>query len=57
MVNKEVVTGKTPNGGVMSEAYYFDSDGNSADKSIASVIKIRELDERGKLVFETTMSK
>lgn len=49
---KEIV-GKTPNGGVKAEIYYFDEKGNNSDENNYNYAVIRELDEKGNLVNET----
>ena len=39
------------------EIYYFDKDGNSCEAEKAVKVIIRELDENGELVNETTLFK
>lgn len=39
------------------EIYYFDQDGNSCEAEKAVKVIIRELDENGELVNETTLFK
>jgi len=43
----------TPNGGDYSEIFYFDDDGNSVDKKVATQAIIRECKKDGTLVYET----
>jgi len=56
-VSKEVLRmlpgEKTPNGGVVAEAYFFDDVGNSVEKDKATRMIIRELDAKGNLLWET----
>lgn len=56
-VSKEVLRmplgEKTPNGGVVAEAYFFDDAGNSVEKDRATQMIIRELDSEGNLLWET----
>ena len=52
-VMKEVHVGPTPKGGVRSEAYYSDADGNAADKSVATRMEIVEFDAAGEVLGRT----
>lgn len=53
MIDFESKTGPTPYGGVKSEIYYLDNQGNPIDKSKATTAIIRELDSKGNLIQET----
>jgi hypothetical protein len=53
MTTKEVHKGKTPNGGVLSEIYYMDQNRKPVEKKHARIAIVRELDEKGNLVYET----
>src|SRR5262249_55568878 len=50
---KESREGPTPNGGVRSEAYYSNDQGEPVDKSVATCIEIVEYDAEGKVVGRT----
>ena len=50
---KESREGPTPNGGVRSEAYYSNDQGEPVDKSVATRIEIVEYDAEGKVVGRT----
>ena len=43
----------TPSGGVVSEIYYQDKDGNPVDQKVAVKAEIVELDTRGNVIFRT----
>ena len=53
MATHERIDGPTPNGGVYSEIYYFDSNGNPVDEEKAARCVIRECDKNGNLIHET----
>lgn len=53
MIDCEFKDGITPSGGVRSEVYYFDINGQSVDKDQATVGIIREFDAEGNLIQET----
>lgn len=55
--SKEVREGKTPNGGVLTELYFFSEDMKPVEKKDARIIIIREVDKDGDLVFETQLNK
>lgn len=48
MILKETHDGPTPNGGVRSEAHYFDEADNPCDKANAYKVIIYEFDQHGK---------
>ena len=52
MISYEKHVGPTPNGGDYSEIFYFDDDGNPADKAQATHCVIRECLSDGTLVGE-----
>jgi hypothetical protein len=43
--------GSTPHGGVASEIYYYDDDGNAAPRSKATRSEIVELDAKGNQIY------
>ena len=43
----------SPNGGMYSELWFLDGNGNHVDETEAKLIQIRECDEHGNTVFET----
>lgn len=54
MTNPERKNGRTPNGGVVSEIWYFDAFGNVAQRmEEATKCKINEYDAAGRLVGTT----
>jgi len=44
--------GPTPKGGDYSEMFYFDDDGNSVDKTVATKVIVRECKNDGTLIKE-----
>lgn len=52
-LTKEVHKEETPNGGVVAEIYYMDDKRNAVSKDKATIAHVRELDEKGQLVYET----
>lgn len=53
MITHERIDERTPNGGAYSEIYYFDDEGNLADREKATKCIIRECDQKGNLINET----
>jgi hypothetical protein len=53
MITSERRDGPTPAGGAYSVMYYLDMQHNAVDKEAATVLRICEYDEQGKLLFET----
>lgn len=47
------IDGPTPGGGVYSEIYYFDADGNTAEEDAAGKCVIRECGMDGEIISET----
>lgn len=56
MATQEVQTGKTPNGGSRSIAYYQDVQGDPAEKEDAIRVEVVELDDDGNTVGRTYAS-
>lgn len=52
-MKSEVINGEMPNGGVKSEIFYMNDDGDVVEKDIATRAVIRELDKNGNLIHET----
>ena len=52
-MTNEVIEGKTPNGGVVSQIFYSDDEWNPTDKDNATKFKIVEFDENGNEIFAT----
>jgi hypothetical protein len=52
MTSYERINERTPSGGAYSEIFYFDEDGELADKSQAVRCVIRECAENGDLINE-----
>ena len=52
-MEKELIEGKTPNGGVKAEIYYMNDNEEMVDKKKATRVVIRELDENNNLIFES----
>ena len=52
-MKREVIKGKTPNGGDYSEIIYFDDNGNIVDEEKATRCVIRECKSDGTLLRET----
>ena len=53
MATHERHNGATPNGGVYSELWYFNKDGNVVDEKEAVRCVIRECDKEGNTIAET----
>jgi len=53
IITSERRDGPTPNGGDYSEIFYFDDDGNSVDKTVATNVIVRECKNDGTLIKET----
>jgi hypothetical protein len=52
IITSERKDGPTPNGGDYSEIFYFDNDGNSVDKAVATRAIVRECKNDGTVVNE-----
>jgi len=52
MITSEHKEHSTPRGGDYSEIFYFDDDGNSVDKEVATKAIIREYKKDGTLINE-----
>ena len=53
MTTQESKTGKTPNGGVRSTAFYQDDQGKPADKNKATQVMFVEFDKNDKVINRT----
>ncbi len=51
------IDGITPNGGAYSEIYYLDKDHNVVPEEKATLIFIRECNEKGELINTTYLQK
>jgi hypothetical protein len=45
--------GPTPNGGVAAQIMFFDDDGKPAEESVATKVRIDEVDETGNVIATT----
>lgn len=57
METEEVIEGPTPAGGVRSRAYFRNAEGAPVNKQQATQVEIEELDEDGKVIQRTYMTK
>jgi hypothetical protein len=53
IITSERMDQKTPNGGDYSEIFYYDDDGNSVDKKVATKAIVREYKYDGTFICET----